>query len=92
MIINFMKAVSMISRKLPTKHGNIQGQALDSLSALTLSFHRLVPDGCLWLGPPSFNLRKLSLSLAIRESSALFYVSSRCVNLIRLHLCDDTLQ
>ena len=50
----------------------------------------LVPDACLWLDPPWINLR-FSLALTVCESGALFFVSSQCVNLIRLFLCVDTL-
>ena len=35
----------------------------------------LVTDACLWLGPPWINLR-FSLALTIRESWAIFFVSS----------------
>ena len=37
------------------------------------SIRWLVPDGCLWLGPPQFILR-FSLALSICESWALFFV------------------
>ena len=50
----------------------------------------LVPNACLWLDPPRINLR-FSLALTICESETLFFVSSQCVNLIRLFLCVDTL-
>ena len=43
------------------------------------------------LGPPWLNLR-LYLALTFYESGAIFFVSSRCVNMIRVFLHDDTLQ
>ena len=46
---------------------------------------------CLMLGPPWLNLR-FSLAWTIFESWVLFFVSSQRVDLIRLFLCDDTLQ
>ena len=66
-------------------------------TALSRNLHRLtligglVPDDFLKLDPPWLNLR-FSLSLTICESWALFFVSSWCVNLIRVFLHDDTLQ
>ena len=45
----------------------------------------LVPDTCLWLDPPWLNLR-VSIALNICD-----LVSSKCVNWIRLFLCDDKL-
>ena len=49
-----------------------------------------MPDACLWLGPSWLNLR-LFIALTICESLAIFVVSSKCVNLIRLFLGDDAL-
>ena len=46
----------------------------------------LVPDACLWLGPPWLNMR-----FSVSPTHEPFSVSSKCVNLIRLLLCDDPL-
>ena len=58
------------------------GQASDSMTASTYSFHWWVGAWCLSLmDPPWLNLR-FSLALTICESWALFFVSSWCVNLM----------
>ena len=49
-----------------------------------------MPEAYLQLDPPWLNLT-FSLALTICESLALFFVSSWCVNLIRVFLHDDTL-
>ena len=49
-----------------------------------------MPFAYLKLDPPLLNLR-FSLALTICESCAIFFVSSWCVNLIRVFLHDDTL-
>ena len=73
-------------------HCTTEGQASDSMTALTLSFNRLVGTfACLWQGPPWVNLG-FSLSRTVSESRPLFFVSSQFVNLIRLFLCGVTLQ
>ena len=50
-----------------------------------------MPDAYLLLDPPWLNLR-FSLALTVLGSWALLFVSSWCVNLIRVFLHDDTLR
>ena len=61
-----------------------------NLDLFPLYIYNLVSDAYRWLGPPLFNMR-FSLDLTICESCDLFFVSSYCVNLIRLFLCGDSL-
>ena len=67
------------------------GQASYTMKVLTQSFSPLVGAWCLYLARPTVAQLEVSLALTICESGASFFVSSWCVNLIRLFLCDDAL-
>ena len=59
-------------------------QASDSMMVLTKLFtHWLLPDACLLAGPTAGQLEVFF--------SDLFFVLSKCLNLIRLFLGDDAL-